>query len=185
MKILTQTELDDANKVFFTNGIRGAIGCTAAALGATFFIHRYTRFGRSLTLPFKAFFVTSAATAGFVINGEHALIEYDRAQHASQPIEKKIMESVDLTSLSRAKNFISDYRYHIVAASWLGGMSLAGLHLYRKRYLTVPQKLVEARVYAQAITLGSMVAVAIFSAGATNDPKRKQKESKEGYSNQA
>ncbi|KAJ9049510.1 Replication factor C, subunit RFC4 [Entomophthora muscae] len=91
-----------------------------------------------------------------------------------QPLLAKTKKNeirAQLSPLLRAKNYVSEYRYYIVAGSWVGGMSLAGLYLYRKKYMTPTQKLVEARMYAQAITLGSLAAVAAFSSGATTDPK--------------
>jgi hypothetical protein len=53
-------------------------------------------------------------------------------------------------------------RYKIVGASWLASMGLAFSLVNRNKYLTGAQKLVQARVYAQFLTLGVLVASAAF-----------------------
>ena len=53
-------------------------------------------------------------------------------------------------------------RYKIVGASWLASMVAAFAMVNRNKYLTGPQKLVQARVYAQFLTVGVLVASAAF-----------------------
>ena len=53
-------------------------------------------------------------------------------------------------------------RYKIVGGSWLASMVAAFAIVNRNKYLTGPQKLVQARVYAQFLTLGVLVASAAF-----------------------
>ncbi|KAJ9049509.1 hypothetical protein DSO57_1024389 [Entomophthora muscae] len=59
MKLLTQDQLDDANNVFLVNGAKGALGCFALSAAAVTLLPRYTRFGKTLTIPLKAFFISS------------------------------------------------------------------------------------------------------------------------------
>ena len=53
-------------------------------------------------------------------------------------------------------------RYKIVGGSWLASMVTAFALVNRNKYLTGAQKLVQARVYAQFLTLGVLVASAAF-----------------------
>lgn len=53
-------------------------------------------------------------------------------------------------------------RYKIVGASWVASMGIAFALVNRNKYLSGPQKLVQARVYAQFLTLGVLVASAAF-----------------------
>lgn len=62
----------------------------------------------------------------------------------------------------RAMEFGRKERYKIVGASWLGSMIAAFAIVNRNKYLTGPQKLVQARVYAQGLTLAVLVASAAF-----------------------
>lgn len=58
--------------------------------------------------------------------------------------------------------FGRDHRYPIVTASWVLSMALSLGVVSRNRYLTTPQKLVQARMYAQGLTLLVLVASAGF-----------------------
>lgn len=53
-------------------------------------------------------------------------------------------------------------RYPIVGASWLLSMGLAFVLVGRSPYLTTSQKLVQARVYAQGLTLAVLIGTAAF-----------------------
>ena len=62
-------------------------------------------------------------------------------------------------------------RYKIVGASWIASMATAFAIVNRNKYLSGPQKLVQARVYAQFLTLGVLVASAAFE---ISDSKNQQ-----------
>lgn len=53
-------------------------------------------------------------------------------------------------------------RYPIIGASWVLSMGLAFAIVGRSPYLTTSQKLVQARVYAQGLTLAVLIASAAF-----------------------
>ncbi len=56
-------------------------------------------------------------------------------------------------------------RYPIVGASWVASMGLAFAIVGRNPYLTTSQKIVQARVYAQGLTLAVLIATAAFEIG--------------------
>ena len=58
----------------------------------------------------------------------------------------------------RAKEWVSEQRYPIVFGSWAAAMVIAFALVSRNPYATAQQKLVQARVYAQGLTLGVLVA---------------------------
>ena len=70
-------------------------------------------------------------------------------------------------------------RYPIIGASWVLSMGLAFAIVGRSPYLTTSQKLVQARVYAQGLTLAVLIASAAFEIGDrdkgddSNDPEHK------------
>ena len=53
-------------------------------------------------------------------------------------------------------------RYKIVTASWVASMAGSLALVYRDKYLSRAQKLVQARVYAQGLTLMVLLASAAF-----------------------
>ena len=78
----------------------------------------------------------------------------DRAQREAQ--DQKQSESI----LTRLKELGRENRYGIIGGSWVLSMAVSLALVSRNRYLTGPQKLVQARVYAQGLTLAVFLATA-------------------------
>jgi len=175
MKTISQDQLDEANRVFLYNGAKGAATSLVVSMAAVYLIPKYSRWGQTLTIPLKAFFVSSATTVAFVIQGEHALINHDRAQFSIpvSPYATELTPEIltERSIVQKFRNMVSRYKYYILFGTWVTGMSISGMYLYRKKNLTVAQKIVEARMYAQALTLVGLAAVVGISAGADNTKK--------------
>lgn len=62
-----------------------------------------------------------------------------------------------LSGRERTQKWLSDNRYSIVAGSWVASISAALGIVGRNPYLTGAQKLVQARVYAQGLTLAVVI----------------------------
>ena len=60
-------------------------------------------------------------------------------------------------------------RYPIVGVSWVASMAIALGLVGRNPYLSTQQKLVQARVYAQGLTLAVLIATAAFEIGDRNE----------------
>lgn len=76
-----------------------------------------------------------------------------------------------MTSKERTMQWLSDNRYSLVVGSWVASISAAWAIVGRNPYLTGQQKLVQARVYAQGLTL----AVVIISLAFETSDQRKGK----------
>lgn len=70
--------------------------------------------------------------------------------------------------LTRLKTWGRENRYGIITASWVASMAIALGLVGRNPYLSRSQKLVQARVYAQALTVGVFVATAALEIGDAN-----------------
>lgn len=64
--------------------------------------------------------------------------------------------------------FGKENRYKIVGVSWAASMAVALTIVGKSPYLSTAQKLVQARVYAQGLTLAVLVATAVFEIGDRN-----------------
>jgi hypothetical protein len=69
------------------------------------------------------------------------------------------------------KDWANENRYTIVFGSWVASMGVSFALVHRNPYLTGAQKLVQARVYAQGLTLGILLASLALE---TNDARKKQ-----------
>ena len=72
------------------------------------------------------------------------------------------------SQFQKLKDFGKENRYPIVGVSWLASMGIALALVGRNPYLTTSQKIVQARVYAQGLTLAVLVATAAFEIGDKN-----------------
>lgn len=168
MKILTkEQEAEHYNETLKGGAIGGFTGLGLGTLGVVIASNR-SKFFRGLTLPLRAFLITSAGTFAGIVTADHFSRSYEKAvnpkdreyqERESRRIEQ---ENQGKTFTERAMDFGRKERYKIVAGSWVASMITAFALVNRNKYLTGQQKLVQARVYAQFLTLGVLVASAAF-----------------------
>ncbi|GAA5982582.1 hypothetical protein JCM11641_002590 [Rhodosporidiobolus odoratus] len=167
-------------------GLRG--GATALAAGGVGAVaaQRYgVKAWQGLTLPLKAFALTAVGTAGFIINADKAAREYElrkyaigsgteleRISHEGQRLEqeagivgaKKTVEAPHSTK-EAVVEWAKENRWTAVGLSWAASMIGSGAYIASSP-LSFAQKLVQARMVAQGLT----VAVLLASAGLTQIP---------------
>ena len=168
MKILTkEQEREHYNAVLYGGAIGGAVGLAVGTAGVALGQRRY-HFFRNLTLPLKAFLITSSGTFAGIVNADHYSRKYE-SESNPYDVDFKRRESEKLeadragkTFTERAMDFGRKERYKIVGASWIASMVTAFAIVNRNKYLSGPQKIVQARVYAQFLTVGVLVATAAF-----------------------
>ena len=69
------------------------------------------------------------------------------------------------SSFDKFMDLGKEYRYPIVGTSWVLGMGIALGIVGRSPHMSTQQKLVQARVYAQTITIAVLCATAVFEVG--------------------
>lgn len=116
-----------------------------------------------MTLPFRTFLAVSSGTFSAIIAADSYSRSYERARHpeneytdSQQTIQQQI--EAQKSSLQRAQDWASDNRYSIVFGSWVLAMGTSLGIVGRNPYLSGQQKLVQARVYAQGLTIAIVIA---------------------------
>jgi len=171
VKILTKEEEEEHYSAVLKGGITGgllglAVG-TAAVYGASRRFHGF----RQLTLPMKSFLATSSGTFAAIISADRASRKFEWDRDPSRKYKDKASLALEeaeaaQSTFDRVKEWGRVNRYPIVGASWVASMGAALAIVGRDKYLTGAQKLVQARVYAQGLTLAVLIITAIFE---TND----------------
>lgn len=173
MKILTKEEEQAHYNATVKGGITGgAIGLLvggAAVYAANARFHGF----RQLTLPMKTFLVTSSTTFASIISADRASRSYENGREPSRQYRDDASKALELakqneSSFQRFKDWGRENRYPIVTASWVASMGIALGLVGRNPYLSRAQKLVQARVYAQGLTLAVLLATAAFEVGDAN-----------------
>ncbi|KIW68551.1 hypothetical protein PV04_04490 [Phialophora macrospora] len=168
MKLLTkEQEAEHYRQTLIGGTLYGVTGLGVGLVGVIA-AHRRYHFIRSLTPALKAFLVTSSGTFAGIIGADH----YSRAYEASQnpkevefrrrQSEQAVKEAAGKTFTERAMEFGRRERYKIVGGSWVASIAAAWVLVNRNKYLTGAQKIVQARVYAQFLTVGVLIATAAF-----------------------
>ncbi|WPH04032.1 Hypothetical protein R9X50_00691600 [Acrodontium crateriforme] len=162
MKILTKEEEREHYNATVTGGlIGGALGTAVGTAGVMAASARYPAF-RSLTLPFRAFLIASTGTFASIVAADSYSRRFetsrqpDRSYHdEAQTLQDRI--NANRSTKERAMAWMGENRYGIVFGSWVASLGTAFGLVGRNPYLTGPQKLVQARVYAQGLTLAVVI----------------------------
>jgi len=174
MKIISKEEEAAHYRVVVKNGlIGGTIGLAAGLAGVLGASKRYPGF-RSLTVPFRTFLVTSVGTFGAIVTAENGSVKFQRARDPMNQYMDASHRAAEEIRRSEATNkklldWGRENRYSIVFTSWIAAMGIALGMVGRDKYLSTSQKLVQARVYAQGLTLAVLIATASLE---TSDAKR-------------
>lgn len=177
MKILTkEQERQHYNAVLYGGTVGGTVGLVVGFAGVALASRRY-HFIRNLTLPLKAFLVTSSGTFAGIINADTYSRKYESesnpadVEYRRREAQKLAEERAGKTFTERAMDFGRRERYKIVGASWIASMGAAFAIVNRNKFLSGAQKIVQARVYAQFLTLGVLVATAAFEISDSRNAK--------------
>ncbi|GMG28436.1 Hypoxia induced protein conserved region [Aspergillus oryzae] len=168
MKLLTKEEEDAHYRAVLKGGtigtVLGLIGGYAGVLAAS---RRYHTI-RNLTLPMKAFLVTSSGTFVGIIAADNSSRNFEVERNADQQWyqnrEQRLREESlqGMSFMERSLAWARKEKYTIVTATWVASMIGSFVLVGRNPYLSGQQKIVQARVYAQGLTLAVLVASAAF-----------------------
>ncbi|PWW76727.1 hypothetical protein C7212DRAFT_344196 [Tuber magnatum] len=106
------------------------------------------------------------------------LTKEEEGKHYAAVLKGGISSDLEMAKASRTgwerfKDFGRENRYPIVTASWVASMAISLGLVSRNRYLTTSQKLVQARLYAQSLTLAMLIATAGFEVADARSGKGK------------
>ncbi|CRL22597.1 unnamed protein product [Penicillium camemberti] len=168
MKILTKEQEEAHYRSVLKGGtVGGLLGLAGGFAGVLLASRRYHTI-RNLTLPMKAFLVTSSGTFTGIIAADHASREHENEQNATYKWYENREERLQaeqirgLSFTDRAAAFARREKYKIITATWVASMVGSFALVSRIPGLSGQQKLVQARVYAQGLTLGVLCASAAF-----------------------
>ncbi|KAL8792236.1 MAG: hypothetical protein Q9195_005192 [Heterodermia aff. obscurata] len=174
MKILTKEEEQEHYRATVIGGVGGGFaGLALGAAGVYAAGVRYPAF-RQLTLPLRAFLITSAGTFSAIVSADHYSRAYEKSRHPDEGFQDESARAraeaySRRSTYEKAMQFGKEQRYKIVGGSWVASMGIALGLVGRNPYLTTAQKLVQARVYAQGLTVAVLVATAVFEIGDRNN----------------
>ncbi|BFZ58039.1 Replication factor C, subunit RFC4 [Savitreella phatthalungensis] len=166
MKILTKQEEDEHYSHVLEGGLKGGAMGLGVGMAGLLAARRFSSGVRSLTIPFQAFLVTGVTTFSLIIGADRYSRNYERKIWEKYGERESIVTTGAQGGLLHTAN---QYRWHLVGGSWLAGMAGSLTAVSRNRYLSTSQKLVQARMYAQGITLAVLLISAVIATADTGE----------------
>ncbi|KAF8592716.1 hypothetical protein K439DRAFT_1400716 [Ramaria rubella] len=171
MKILTQEEIAAQQHATIVGGAKGFFGGLAAAIPASYLAQRRWPYYRALPPSIKALGVVSVVVPAFVIAAEQAGHAFEQSRwtgvgklelDAVKSAQQRHWESLD--TQGKINEWAGRNKWGIILGSW--GASMVGSFgiIMRDRHQTFPQKIVQARMWAQGLTVGVVIASAVLTA---------------------
>ncbi|KAJ2819076.1 Replication factor C, subunit RFC4 [Coemansia furcata] len=178
-----QADLDALEKAMVSDSLFAMGATVVAATALSFAAFRFSPWYRGTPISAKTAFILGPTIGAFYIRGEHVSTEFRRSKYMAQldPHEREAILNqrarIDArTSLAdRSIHFVNEHRWSILGYTWLIGITGSLLYLYKQKGMTATQKAVQARMYAQAITLVGILSTAgIASLGDKTENKHVQ-----------
>ncbi|KAH9900013.1 hypothetical protein C8Q73DRAFT_681709 [Cubamyces lactineus] len=170
MKFATEEELAGHHAATVRGAIEGVLGGLAISLPASWYAQRNWAYYRALPPHLKALGVILVVGPCYAIQAERRGVEFDQstwtgAGKAELEREERIQQARWSTLDTKAKfrEWAMQNQYKIILGSWAASMAVAGTIVMRNRYQSTPQKIVQARMWAQGLTIGVLIAAGVLT----------------------
>lgn len=158
MKILDEKERDEHFNTVLKEGAKGCLIGAGVAAALVYSVKRrypaaYANYNASIKAAMWAM-PTISLGAFFADDGSW---KFDEQMHRSEYIEKVEKEKQErwekLSTADKIFTSVNDNKYYYVAGGWVFSIWGSWHYINKDKYLSVTQKAVQARVYAQAVTV--------------------------------
>jgi len=174
MRPLTDKQVQEHEAASRRGALEGLLAGGAVALAGSLYAQKHWHAYQRLPPSLKALGVIILAAPAFSIQAERRGIQYERSQWSGEGL--RVMDERELQRMKRWDSMtlgqkIGDWsyrhQYSLIMGSWAASLGLAAAIISRNKYQTYPQKIVQARMWAQGLTIGLIIA-----AGALTHTKR-------------
>ncbi|KZW04297.1 hypothetical protein EXIGLDRAFT_635815 [Exidia glandulosa HHB12029] len=170
MKIVTAEEIRQHQRETLKGGAVG-LGVGAAIGAPTLYAaNRFFPAYRALPPSLKVFSAIAFVVPAAVIQAERAGLAFERAQWndlGEHELERRAEFAKarwdSLGDTEKARDWASRHKFGIVGGGWVAGMAAASAIIMRDPLQTFPQKLVQARMWAQGWTIALVIGAAMVS----------------------
>ncbi|KAF5095698.1 hypothetical protein D0Z03_001777 [Geotrichum reessii] len=180
MKIATDTEVKDYTRAIVIGGLKGAAVGLGVSLGVAYWARGRQTIFNSMNHSFKTFFFLTPILGIGITATELASLEFDMEQYdfgESEKLRKAEREKIDnLPFLERAKVYGIENKYKIIVGAWAASLGGSFWWINRDKFLSKSQKIVQARMYAQALTVVILLGSMLMSVNSYQDAKKTQEE---------
>ncbi|KAG6840644.1 hypothetical protein C0991_005367 [Blastosporella zonata] len=174
MKFASQEDIAGHAAASRRGAIEGGVGSGLVALGGSYYLHRRLAGYRALPLSLKALGVVIVVAPCLSIQAERRGLEFDKSKwegegvrfiHGRQMADDARWE--ELSTRDKLGDWADRHQYSLILGGWASSLAFAGAIISRDKLQTTAQKVVQARMWAQGLTIGLLIV-----AGALTQSKR-------------
>jgi len=170
MKFLTKEQENELWNANVAGGLRGAAYAGAIGIPGLWALQRYSPRFRAVPLTVTALGVVVATFPFISVGAEKAGEAYQQSLWTGVGLKELTVEQQraedrweHLTTSEKVKDWAGKQQYRLVGGSWVASMVIAGAIVARNPSATFPQKLVQARMWAQGLTVAVLIASGVLS----------------------
>ncbi|PPQ83129.1 hypothetical protein CVT25_003706 [Psilocybe cyanescens] len=164
MKLLTDQQREEHAAASRRGALEGALASGTVALAGSLWANKRWPAYQRLPISLKALGLIIVAAPCLSIQAERRGLEYERSQWEGEGLrilderEIQAMKKWDSMSLSdKIGDWSYRHQYSLIMGGWAGSLAIAGAVISRQKYQTYPQKIVQARMWAQGLTIGLLI----------------------------
>jgi len=165
MKVLTQEQLADYDRHVYMGGLKGGAKGLALSLPAAWYAHNKYAYYRSLPLQIKALSVMMVTVPWAVVDAELTSRVFEEEQwkkragyHDTHALEELMRQQRRGGNRNQTLDWIEGHKWSLVGLGWVTSISAAFGIIMRDPLQTTAQKAVQARMWAQGLTVGMLMA---------------------------
>ena len=171
MKFATKEQLEAHAAATKQGAVEGGLAAGFVALAGSLWAHRRFPGYQRLPLSLKAFSGVVLIAPAIAVQAERRGYAYDKSQWSgdgASVLDRREVEELKrwdgLTLSQKIGDWSLRHEYTLIFGSWAGSLAVAGGIISRNKYQTYPQKIVQARMWAQALTIGILIAAGALTA---------------------
>lgn len=173
MKFTQAQDIEDYKKALMVGALKGIPVGALFSVGATFVLKRRTTFFKNAGGYQKGLLWVAPSVFTGITFMESASRSFEDHERKKQHGIKEVGEPhKSVSSFDAFSDFFGRNKYKFVTAGWAASMAGSFYIVNRDPYMTKAQKVVQARVYAQGLTVAMLLLTVFMSVG----PKKTETE---------
>ncbi|KAJ7739891.1 hypothetical protein B0H16DRAFT_1568202 [Mycena metata] len=172
MKLATEEQIEGHTAASRRGAAEGTLVAGTIATLGSIYSHRRWAYYRNLPPSLKVLGVLIITAPALSIQAERRGLEYDRSQWEGDGVRILDMQEHQemsrwetLSTSDKIADWASRHEYSLIVGGWALSLAVAGGIISRDKYQTTAQKVVQARMWAQGLTIGIILAAAGLKTG--------------------
>ncbi|CAB99268.1 cytochrome c oxidase subunit Rcf2 [Schizosaccharomyces pombe] len=151
MKLSTPEEVKAFNRNTYSALFKGALVGSSLGIAGWLIGNRYSAGFRRLPFSLKSWLVIGSGSGASIIFADKAGLKFEAERYGK--FDQIDYSTKGLPWNQRALYYFNEHKWPIILGTWASTMGLSLYAASRNRYDTAPQKLIQARMYAQGVTV--------------------------------